>query len=507
MSALSIQPTYPIFTDIDGQPLEDGYIWIGQTNLDPQVNPINVYWDAALTQPAGQPIRTLGGYPSNSGTPARLYVNSDYSIRVMNKNGSVVYSAPQSTERFSSELVTFIQAGAGAVNRTAQSKMREFVSVQDFGAIAGDPLSDQNAFIAARDNGKAYITPFGEYYLPLSFDSLDTPIISLGATFDLDFPSTTYLRSFIDLGSKSIYRQSIRDPLEYTGTPTTYTYLKDLTSFDIRHQNGAGYQQFFTNDSGGRTSVPAIYIEGSSFSYGDMPGVSVHYGISRHPDWASISGSWTGANSVVLFDGQSTALTNNVNIYGAEWVLADNANDRVAANGLVLNFFRENGNPSNFGQYNTVWSGIRATSLGTYAADSAYLVLGKWNVGLDFSGANLSNKAAIALKTDDRIYFGVPGGTPPTKWWADTLSNNYQNFDGTKYNFVVNSTPSFSVAQSEITSTPVHKFISSFDVVSAGNISSTVGASGSASALPANPHNYLIIKIDGNNFKIPVYNP
>lgn len=106
MSALSIQPTYPIFTEKDGQPLEDGYIWIGTTNLDPQGNPINVYWDAALTQLAAQPIRTQGGYPVNSGTPARLYVNSDYSIRVMNKNGSVVYSAPAATERYNGSVFT-----------------------------------------------------------------------------------------------------------------------------------------------------------------------------------------------------------------------------------------------------------------------------------------------------------------------------------------------------------------------------------------------------------------
>ena len=142
MSALSIQPTYPIFTETDGQPLEDGYIWIGQANLDPQGNPINVFWDAALTIPAGQPIRTQGGYPVNSGTPARLYVNSDYSIRVMNKNGSAVYSAPAATERYSGVVitevdasqVTFIAAGTGAVQRTAQDKMRDWVSVTDFGA-------------------------------------------------------------------------------------------------------------------------------------------------------------------------------------------------------------------------------------------------------------------------------------------------------------------------------------------------------------------------------------
>jgi hypothetical protein len=88
MTALSIQPPFPIFTDTDGSPLENGYIWLGTANQDPQANPITAYWDAALTITAAQPIRTSGGYPSRSGTPARLYVASDYSIRVQNKNGS-----------------------------------------------------------------------------------------------------------------------------------------------------------------------------------------------------------------------------------------------------------------------------------------------------------------------------------------------------------------------------------------------------------------------------------
>jgi hypothetical protein len=93
MSVLSIQPPYPAFAGADGQPLENGYIWIGTANLSPQTNPINVYWDAALTISAAQPIRTLNGYPSRSGTPARFYVGSDYSIQVLNSKGSVVYTS------------------------------------------------------------------------------------------------------------------------------------------------------------------------------------------------------------------------------------------------------------------------------------------------------------------------------------------------------------------------------------------------------------------------------
>ena len=93
MSALSIKPPYPIFTDIDGQPLEYGFVWIGVANLNPQVNPVSVYWDSALTIPAAQPIRTLNGYTIYKGTPSRLYAGSDYSIQVLDRKGSVVYTS------------------------------------------------------------------------------------------------------------------------------------------------------------------------------------------------------------------------------------------------------------------------------------------------------------------------------------------------------------------------------------------------------------------------------
>ena len=167
MSALSIQPTYPIFTDIDGQPLEDGYVWIGTANLDPQTNPINVYWDAALTLPAAQPIRTLAGYPSNSGTPARLYVNSDYSIRVMNKNGSSVYSAPAATERYSDVVVSGVNAEdviydppfLSGVQTNVEAKLAQTVSVKDFGAVGDGVTDDTAAFTAAFAAAKNVYAP------------------------------------------------------------------------------------------------------------------------------------------------------------------------------------------------------------------------------------------------------------------------------------------------------------------------------------------------------------
>lgn len=46
-----------------------------------------------------------------------------------------------------SSHIGFIQAGTGAIARTAQDKMREFVSVQDFGAV-GDGVTDAGAALA-----------------------------------------------------------------------------------------------------------------------------------------------------------------------------------------------------------------------------------------------------------------------------------------------------------------------------------------------------------------------
>ena len=117
MAALSIKPSYPTYFGTDGLPLENGYIYIGTAGLAAITNPISIYWDSALSVAATQPVRTIGGYPSNSGAPGMLYMNgTDYSILVADKNNVDVYSALNVTEASSGATAN---AAAIAVNTAA----------------------------------------------------------------------------------------------------------------------------------------------------------------------------------------------------------------------------------------------------------------------------------------------------------------------------------------------------------------------------------------------------
>lgn len=94
MALTQVTGPYPIFTDLDGTPLDDGYLYIGAINQDPEQNPIQVFWDANLTIPATQPIRTSNGYAYRNGTPALLYTAGEFSITIRNKREEFVLYSP-----------------------------------------------------------------------------------------------------------------------------------------------------------------------------------------------------------------------------------------------------------------------------------------------------------------------------------------------------------------------------------------------------------------------------
>jgi len=123
MSLTQLAPPYPIFTDKDGSPLDNGYLYFGELNLNPETNPIQVYWDNMLTQPAAQPIRTINGYPSRNGAPALIYAADRFSVTVRNKQN---------------ELVTYSPAGFGVIPFAPVTFATSDFAVKDVATLLAD---------------------------------------------------------------------------------------------------------------------------------------------------------------------------------------------------------------------------------------------------------------------------------------------------------------------------------------------------------------------------------
>ena len=92
MSIAIVSPFIP-YLDLLGNALQGGSIYFGQTGFIAQTQPITVYWDRGLSQPAAQPLPTINGNISRNGTPANVFIASgDYSITVMDSTGRQVFA-------------------------------------------------------------------------------------------------------------------------------------------------------------------------------------------------------------------------------------------------------------------------------------------------------------------------------------------------------------------------------------------------------------------------------
>jgi hypothetical protein len=152
MPLTQLAPPYPIFTDKSGSPLDNGYLYFGTVNLNPETNPITVYYDIALTQPAAQPLRTSNGYVMRNGSPAIIYANSQFSVTVRDKNKSMVIYSP---------------VGYGIIPGASSNS----VSIRDFGAIGDGVTDDAVAIQSALSTGKSVFVPDGVFFFgsPISF--------------------------------------------------------------------------------------------------------------------------------------------------------------------------------------------------------------------------------------------------------------------------------------------------------------------------------------------------
>lgn len=174
----TVNNPFPYFPDAG----TNGYIYIGSANQNAQTNPIVAYRDAELTAPWSQPIRTVNGYAAYQGAKAGIFLSvSEFSITVKDSNGVIVLNdnAAQGFLNYDdlastalgkgSALVGYKQGNAGSVARTVQAKLRDIVSVKDFGAVGDGVTDDTMAIQAALDTVdgsiKRVFVPAGTYLI------------------------------------------------------------------------------------------------------------------------------------------------------------------------------------------------------------------------------------------------------------------------------------------------------------------------------------------------------
>jgi hypothetical protein len=429
MSALSIQVPFPVFNDRDGQPLDNGYVWIGVPNLPPQTNPVNVYFDDALTILAPQPLRTINGYISRAGSPAQVYIDGvNFSILVQDSKGSMVYNFPEGTgispnasgvaftgfkgqvgfvsdlaDDDGSDWIGFEPSGSGAVARSAQDKLRETISMSDFGAL-GDGTNQttaiKNAFAAAANKTLLFDCANGNnYFCADEIEILDGCDVNLnGAT--LQFFQVGQKQLFLmNSVSNVILRNGTIHNTGGTGGLSLDGWRQSIRAFNI---NNCTFKDLtFAHGLG---NLPAIAVYGNSYNilvenisteqpsgFGTVGTVFICHWWWNTPTYDKLLNDWTVVNALYGVSNPEYVTTNHPHNIAVKNINSDQQGERVIWVSSSFNVSIEN-----------VWANTKGGIIvypGDYGQDFARPeFVGKVSKNITVTNANLYGGLTIGMQ-------------------------------------------------------------------------------------------------------------
>jgi hypothetical protein len=440
---------------------------------------------------------------SSSGTPpasgdidvGELAINAaDAELYTKDLNGNI--RKFQNTTTGTAGGVKFTQAGAGAVQRTVDSKLKEVVSVKDFGAVGDGVTNDNAAFAAAYAAAPEWgtiVIPSGEYVItPDLTGSKLVRWLSFGATYPggppLSLPGiveTTYGRSLnrrtqtapTDSAVLEIQRIS-----NHTGGTTGFV----TPALQVSTQALDGSENF----EWGLLST----LENYSTAADNSENVSIYAQATKH----SSGRTWGIVSEVRDLSGAATATVAHgieltcIALTGSSDPSFQRAAAFIALNSDVLSGDMEWGRgywaaSSNFARFREVFSNTGRFSKAAFwnsgagvatiddIAPTTFKDTGTATYGIDLTGATYSSSVAIRIKEGNQIAFETTN-TVVFAYAAGVM------FLGGAY-----LRPGLG-----------------FDFDSGTGITSTTATAG-VQNLPSNPSGFVKIRIDGVEHKMPYY--
>ncbi len=226
--------------------------------------------------------------------------------------------------------------------------------------------------------------------------------------------------------------------------PTSgYVYTPEAYPIYAYLYNSSGWNNS-TSGNGGRTAAVFQRVKVYQAGQGD----AVAYNASVFVTGARAGATHFLANPAgVIINGDMTAGQAGVYLNPREIVLHDASYD-VAAIGDVINLDRNNAT----GALSCWWAAYRVQSIGSVAANNILSAVGKLNTGIDFSMPTLdfgTNKAAISLKGNDRIYFN---NSSSNEYYTTAFNGWYLEYNTglTGYQFVANGTSAFQITAAQV---------------------------------------------------------
>ena len=159
-----------------------------------------------------------GQIPDGTITNAKLAVDSVASSNII--DGAIVNADVNASAGITAGKLSFTQAGTGATARTIDSKLKDVVSVKDFGAIGNGVANDSAAIQAAIDTGKKVYIPSGTYLCNVVITN-KTIIEGDGSTATIltPFSVTTAALTYTSIGNYWSYHSEIKG-IGFTGAGT-----------------------------------------------------------------------------------------------------------------------------------------------------------------------------------------------------------------------------------------------------------------------------------------------